>query len=176
MKKRYLASPIHTFCFDAHKIAMVSGPRQCGKTTLAKMLLAQRAAGGYHNWDERESRRLWATTPSALVPSAAGGVVPLVVLDEIHKDRLWKRNLKGVFDTLTSPCDFLVTGSARLNVYRKGSDSLFGRHYHLCLHPFAVREMERADGLTPQAVPTATRTTQPPTTSWRRLCSGNWRK
>jgi predicted AAA+ superfamily ATPase len=75
----------------------------------------------------------------------------MVVLDEIHKDRLWKRNLKGLFDTSTSPCDFLVTGSARLNVYRRGSDSLLGRYFHFRLHPFSLREMGRADVLAPEA-------------------------
>ena len=152
MKDRYLAGPIKTLCFDTHKIALLSGPRQCGKTTLARMLLRKRGAGSYHNWDQREFRRVWATTPSALVQPAAGRAPPLVVLDEIHKDRLWKRTLKGIYDTLEFPCDILVTGSARLNVYRRGSDSLLGRHYHFCLHPFSLREMERTDVPEPRAV------------------------
>ena len=124
---------------------MVSGPRQCGKTTLAKMLLKKRGAGTYYNWDEAEFRRTWTKKPSSLIPPARRGVVPLVILDEIHKDRLWKRNLKGLYDTLESPCDFLVTGSARLNVYRRGSDSMMGRFFHFRLHPFSLREMERED-------------------------------
>ena len=77
------------------------------------------------------------------VPTAED--VPLVVLDEIHKERRWKRNLKGIFDTLKSPCHFLVTGSARLDAHRKGSDSLLGRHYPFRLHPFSLRELDRAD-------------------------------
>ena len=79
----------------------------------------------------------------------------MVVLDEIHKDRRWKRNLKGVYDTLEKPCDFLVTGSARLNVYRKGSDSLLGRHLNFRLHPFTVREMEKADVIPPDKLPSS---------------------
>lgn len=66
---------------------------------------------------------------------------PLIIIDEIHKAKLWKRNLKGVYDTLTQPCDIIVTGSARLNVYRKGSDSLLGRYYHFRLHPFSLAEL-----------------------------------
>jgi predicted AAA+ superfamily ATPase len=149
MRQRYLSHAVEELCLADHKIAMVSGPRQCGKTTMAKMLLRRRGSGAYHNWDDAEFRLMWAKRPSALVPPIQGKTVPLVILDEIHKDRLWKRNLKGVFDTLDRPCDFLVTGSARLNVYRRGSDSLMGRHYHFRLHPFSIREMERSDILRP---------------------------
>jgi len=149
MKNRALAAAIEDLAFSGHKIAFVSGPRQCGKTTLAKMLLERRKVGSYLNWDDVEFRRAWARHPSAVIPGSAGKETPLVVLDELHKDRLWKRNLKGVFDTLAKPCDFLVTGSARLNVYMKGSDSLLGRHYSFRLHPFSVREMEHPDVLAP---------------------------
>lgn len=149
MKRRSLTQAIEAFSFADHKIAMVSGPRQCGKTTLARMLLDQRKVGIYRNWDQLSFRREWARNPSSIVPRAEGKDVPLVVLDEIHKERRWKRNLKGVYDTLESPCDFLVTGSARLNVYRKGSDSLMGRHCAFRLHPFSLRELERPDVLPP---------------------------
>lgn len=149
MRNRYLATAVNEFCFTRHKVAMVSGPRQCGKTTFAKALLEQRSNGRYYNWDDLEFRRVWGTHPSQIVPPSEGRTLPLVVLDEIHKDRLWKRNLKGIYDTLERPCDFLVTGSARLNVYRRGSDSMMGRYYHFRLHPFSMREMERSDILGP---------------------------
>ncbi|MEW6359274.1 MAG: ATP-binding protein [Planctomycetota bacterium] len=149
MRRRSLERPIEELAFADHKIAIVSGPRQCGKTTLARMLLEKRKAGAYWNWDDVEFRRTWAKTPSAVVPADEGGGVPLLALDEIHKDRRWKRNLKGVFDTLQRPCDILVTGSARLSVYMKGSDSLLGRHYSFRLHPFSLREVEAADVLGP---------------------------
>jgi len=152
MKNRSLATAIEDLAFSSHKIAFVSGPRQCGKTTLAKMLLRQRKTGLYRNWDQVEFRRAWAMSPSAIIPASEDGSVPLVVLDEIHKDRRWKRNLKGVFDTLEAPCDFLVTGSARLNVYMKGSDSLMGRHLSFRLHPFSIRELHHSDVLAPQAM------------------------
>ena len=75
--------------------------------------------------------------------------MPLLVFDEIHKDPRWKSTLKGIYDTLTRSCDILVTGSARLNVYRKGSDSLLGRYFHFRLHPFSLREMHSADSIHP---------------------------
>lgn len=74
------------------------------------------------------------------MPTGGEGHTPLVVYDEIHKAKAWKRSLKGVFDTLVRPVDILVTGSARLNVYRRGGDSLVGRYLHFRLHPFSVGE------------------------------------
>lgn len=152
MKDRSLSKVIEELAFSDHKIALVSGPRQCGKTTLAKMLLQTRDAGFYGNWDEIKFRRAWADNPSSLIPVTEEDNIPLVVLDELHKDRRWKRNLKGVFDTLESPCDILVAGSARLNVYVKGSDSLLGRHLAFRLHPFSLREMERSNVLSPDVM------------------------
>lgn len=140
MKKRYLEKVVNEFCFTSHKMAFVSGPRQCGKTTFAKMLLKKRSSDAYFNWDDLGFRRLWTKEPSGIIPEAVGQT-PLIVLDEIHKDRRWKRNLKGVYDTLEVPCDILITGSARLNVYKKGSDSLLGRYFNFRLHPFSLREL-----------------------------------
>lgn len=144
MLNRSLAAPIAELCFPGKKMAFLSGPRQCGKTTLAKMMLANRdGCGRYWNWDSIEVRRLWSKNPDGVVPEIDTDI-PLVILDEIHKVRGWKRSLKGVWDTLDSPVDILVTGSARLAVYRKGSDSLLGRYFAFRLHPLSVVELDRA--------------------------------
>lgn len=154
MKKRYLKQTIEQTCFAADKMAFVSGPRQCGKTTLAKMLLRDRGRGVYHNWDDIEFRRIWTKDPKQSLPADTRGRA-LAVFDEVHKARQWKRSLKGAYDTIARPVDILVTGSARLNVYRKGSDSLVGRYYHLRLHPFSPAELvtggaiPKPDGLLP---------------------------
>lgn len=140
IKLRYFEQDINDICFSSHKMAFVSGPRQCGKTTMAKHMLKVRGTGLYYNWDEIKFRRMWTQDPSQIIPEKAK-IVPMVILDEIHKAKLWKRNLKGIYDTLTDPCDILVTGSARLNTYRKGSDSLMGRYYHFLLHPFSLAEL-----------------------------------
>jgi len=139
MRDRYLAQPVSKLAFGNNRMAFVSGPRQCGKTTLANMLGERRRTSRYFNWDDVEFRKIWNQSPKSIVPASAD--TPLVILDEIHKERLWKRTLKGVYDTLAAPCDFLVTGSARLNVYRRGSDSLLGRYFHFLLAPFSLREM-----------------------------------
>jgi uncharacterized protein len=144
MLRRYLESALKELAFTHKKMAFVSGPRQCGKTTFGKILLKERGAGSYHNWDETEFRRLWTKSPKAvlLLPgdTASSDIVPMIMLDEIHKAKKWKQSLKGVYDTLESYSDILVTGSARLSVYRKGSDSLMGRYYHFRLHPFTLAE------------------------------------
>lgn len=140
-KKRYITEHIEKLCFSRDKMAFIAGPRQCGKTTLAKRLLSARKLGQYYNWDETTFRRLWAKNPSEILPTEQHSVKPLIVLDEIHKAKLWKRTLKGVFDTMTYPCDILVTGSAKLDIYRKGSDSLMGRYIPFRLHPFSLAEL-----------------------------------
>lgn len=149
MTARYLSELLKELAFGSGKMAFVSGPRQVGKTTMAKQFLKERGAGAYGNWDETEFRRQWVKHPRELIPKPAGKVKPLLVLDEIHKAKLWKRTLKGMFDGADGASDILVTGSARLNVYKKGSDSLLGRYYHFRLHPFSLREMIRKSPMSP---------------------------
>jgi uncharacterized protein len=154
MLRRYIESALKDLSFAHKKMAFVSGPRQCGKTTLGKMLLKDRGTGAYYNWDETEFRRLWTKSPKAVFPSnqdrKSRKAVPLIVLDEIHKAKKWKQSIKGVYDTLDNPSDILVTGSARLSIYRKGSDSLMGRYYHFRLHPFTLAEVGEYPLLPPE--------------------------
>jgi len=80
----------------------------------------------------------------------------LLLLDEIHKYARWRNLLKGIYDTERSRCKILVTGSARLDYYRKGGDSLAGRYRYFRLHPFSLRELSFAPGiepLTPRSAP-----------------------
>jgi len=129
-------------------MSFISGPRQSGKTTLAKILLKDRGHGNYYNYDETEFRRAWTKDPKSVVPIKEKAT-PIVVLDEIHKAKLWKRSLKGIYDTLDPKPDIIVTGSARLNVYKKGSDSLMGRYYHFRLHPFSMGELQNSKQMNP---------------------------
>lgn len=108
---------------------------------MAKLMLKERAVGTYYNWDEVTFRRQWIKDPRLIIPNENQGAKPIIILDELHKAKLWKRSLKGLYDTQDNKSDILVTGSARLNVYRKGSDSLMGRYYHFRLHPFSVAEL-----------------------------------
>lgn len=151
MKTRYLQTPLEQLCFSGHKMAFVSGPRQCGKTTMAKLLLRQRPSGSYRNWDDVVFRRQWVKNPGTIVPTSETSV-PLLILDEIHKAKGWKNTLKGIYDTLIRPADILLTGSARLSVYKKGGDSLTGRYFHFRLHPFTLGELESSDTQSPDNV------------------------
>lgn len=138
MKKRSLKEEIELLALDRGKMAFVSGPRQVGKTTLAKMLI-KNGDGHYYNWDDLDFRRMWTKSPKGVVKDLS--THSTVIFDEIHKASKWKQNIKGVYDTLDRDLRILVTGSARLDLYKKGADSLMGRYLGFRLHPFSLGEM-----------------------------------
>lgn len=153
MQQRYLKEPIQTVALHRHKMAFISGPRQVGKTTLAKSFSGDFSHCFYGNWDETQFRRLWIKDPGQMVSRFDLTKVKdtfLVILDEIHKSKLWKSRLKGFYDSWSNQLQILVTGSARLNVYEKGGDSLMGRYYHFRLHPLSYGELARPGPLDPE--------------------------
>lgn len=130
--KRYLESNIIQDLQD--KMVFLGGPRQVGKTYLAKKLL-KKVGGSYLNWDIDEDRTkiLDKTFPRK----------HLIVLDELHKFRRWRNWLKGIYDgSRDDGLQILVTGSARLDLYRFGGDSLQGRYHYLRFHPLSVAELK----------------------------------
>ncbi len=136
LKERYLTAPIAEDL--KRKMVFIGGPRQVGKTTLAKTLVAAHfRQTAYFNWDKRVERRQMM---SAQWPGGA----ELIILDELHKFKGWKRFIKGEYDTLKDKYKFIVTGSSRLDVYRRGGDSLQGRYHYYRLHPFSIAEMVHA--------------------------------
>lgn len=144
MKIRYLHNTIKELAFSRNKMAFISGPRQCGKTTLAKRYLLEREKNGaYFNWDNPNFRRQWVKDPLGLCKTLGSSDKgkAIFVFDEIHKAKGWKRNIKGLYDSLENPADLVVTGNARLNVFKKGSDSLLGRYLNFRLHPFTLAEL-----------------------------------
>lgn len=133
MKNRYLTKFIVEDLSE--KMVFVGGPRQVGKTTLANKLVAPHfTESAYFCWDYRLDRR-------KIIASDWPGSAELIVLDEIHKQKGWKNFIKGEFDKLGDRYKFLITGSARLDVYRKGGDSLQGRYHYYRLHPFSLAEL-----------------------------------
>jgi len=125
---------------DLRQMAFVSGPRQVGKTTLCR-----RGADTYLSWDRPADRQLILKGPDAVAERAAGPERPgqprsRLVLDELHKNRRWKNFLKGLFDTHGHRFEIVVTGSARLDLYVRGGDSLMGRYFPYRIHPFSVAE------------------------------------
>lgn len=143
IQKRYLTAPIRADLRE--KMVFLGGPRQVGKTTLALSLLSRPKATvtarhpGYLNWDDPAAR------PPLLRGELPGGQ-RRVVLDEIHKYPKWRNLVKGLYDSNADRVSFLVTGSARLDHYRKGGDSLHGRYHHYRLHPLSLREMNKTPG------------------------------
>jgi predicted AAA+ superfamily ATPase len=133
LKNRYLTQYILEDLHD--KMVFVGGPRQVGKTTLAREFVAKHfRETGYYNWDSRKDRR-------KMMQSDWPGSAELIILDEIHKYKKWKSFVKGEYDTLKDKYRFMVTGSARLDIYRKGGDSMLGRYHYYRLHPFSLAEL-----------------------------------
>ena len=131
---RYLAA--HVKDDLRRKMVFLGGPRQVGKTTLALELLGadRRRHPGYLNWDDTRAR-------NELLRGHLPAGQELVVLDEIHKFPRWRNLVKGFYDTEGDRVSILVTGSARLEHYRKGGDSLQGRYHYYRLHPFSLGEL-----------------------------------
>jgi hypothetical protein len=113
------------------KMVFIGGPRQCGKTTLAKTLLKDSFEGLYLNWDRVSDRK-------KILAGDWTDQDHLLVFDEVHKYRKWKTLIKGFYDTEKEIHKFLITGSARLDTYQRGGDSLLGRYHYWRLHPFSL--------------------------------------
>lgn len=132
MLKRYITPFVEQDL--GRKMVFVGGPRQVGKTTLARSILAdQQLPGRYLNWDYDTDRQdilalKWAKEDH------------LLIFDELHKFPRWKSWIKGLYDVDSADHSFLVTGSARLDVYRRGGDSLLGRYHYWRLHPLTLDE------------------------------------
>ena len=135
--ERYLQTAIRTD--SSEKIILVSGPRQSGKTTLARAIHPDHQ---YLNHDLAEHRLL-------MREKSWDRRKPLVVFDELHKMPDWKAWLKGIYDVEGIPPALLITGSARLAAFRRTGDSLAGRHFHFRLHPIDVKEAVAFAGLEP---------------------------
>jgi predicted AAA+ superfamily ATPase len=124
-------------------MAFLSGPRQSGKSTLAHHLLkSEGTPKNYFNWDDDEFQKIWIKNKKQIpsLISSRGTESPLIVFDELHKFRHWKNSLKGFFDLFSHDLRILVTGSARLDLYRRSGDSLAGRYIPYRLHPFSFGE------------------------------------
>jgi len=118
------------------KMVFVGGPRQVGKTTFALTFLSEPSEKhpAYLNWDNILIR-------SALLRGELPPNESIIVLDEIHKFARWRNLVKGFYDARKSEISFIITGSARLDYYSKGGDSLQGRYHYYRLHPFSLREI-----------------------------------
>jgi predicted AAA+ superfamily ATPase len=128
------------------QMRFIAGPRQAGKTTMAKEFLREQHCGAlYYNWDERKTRDRYAED-SHFFSRDIYNVAPAakkrwVCMDEIHKYPRWKNVLKDFFDSYGEEIGFIVTGSARLDMFRRSGDSLAGRYFLFHVNPLSLREV-----------------------------------
>jgi len=154
-KERIYDSLLVEHFANNRQMAFISGPRQVGKTTTCR-----NHADAYINWDNIDDRELILAGPAKLVDrlglNRLSNTIPLALFDELHKYPRWKQFLKGFFDTYADQIQIAVTGSSRMDVYRRGGDSLMGRYFPYRMHPFSV-----AETLT-RALPVSKRIVRPP--------------
>jgi predicted AAA+ superfamily ATPase len=129
---------------NAGKMIFLTGPRQVGKTTLARNWLAGQDAGDlYFNWDDPAVAREYKRNPlffKNIIDDRFDKKPLSLVFDEIHKQKNWRNILKGIYDTNKEKITLLVTGSARLGWYRKSGDSLIGRYFSYQMLPLGLPE------------------------------------
>ncbi|WP_446008450.1 ATP-binding protein [Candidatus Electrothrix sp.] len=131
--ERYIQAPVKDDL--QKKMVFVGGPRQVGKTTASlNILQGDEQHPAYFNWDFADDRKV-------LLQGGLPTGQPLIILDEIHKYKEWRNFVKGLYDKNKSRTSFLITGSARLDYYRKGGDSLQGRYHYYRLHPLSLYEI-----------------------------------
>jgi hypothetical protein len=134
--ERYIKDPVGEDL--KNRMVFIGGPRQVGKTTFALTFLSEPSEKhqAYLNWDNVFIR-------SSLLRGELPPNESVIVLDEIHKFARWRNLVKGFYDTMKSDVSFIITGSARLDYYSKGGDSLQGRYHYYRLHPFSIQEFTK---------------------------------
>ncbi len=125
-----------------NRMLFISGPRQVGKTTYIKNKIAK-LGGSYFNWDDKEVRNAYNAEASFFVDSSKEGTI--VAFDEIHKRHKWKDILKGIYDVHKDNYQFVISGSARLDTFRRAGDSLVGRYFLTHIFPISIVELARKD-------------------------------
>lgn len=125
--KRYIQDDLK------EKMVFLGGPRQVGKTTLSKTFIDKPEQ--YLNWDDLNDRDL--IKKHQIDPD-----LKIVILDEVHKYSRWRTLVKGLYDKLENRLSIMVKGSAKLDLLRKGGDSLVGRYHYYRLHPLTLNELD----------------------------------
>lgn len=141
---------LERICFSSefgHQMRFVSGPRQCGKTTLIKMFLSEKFDTHYFNWDFRAVREQYQKGADWFLAEVIAQLKRekklWVAFDEIHKYPKWKNILKEFYDKYHEQLRFIVTGSARLDFFRRSGDSLAGRYFLFRLFPLTLNEITK---------------------------------
>lgn len=126
--KRYL---------DNFKAVAILGPRQCGKSTLAKQILKSFAESIYIDL-ESAADRIKLSEPQLFFNSVAGKII---CIDEIQLMPQLFSTLRGIIDQKNLPGQFLILGSASRDLIHQSSETLAGRIIYLELTPFLHEEL-----------------------------------
>lgn len=144
VRRRIYDSLLEDHFRSNRQMALVAGPRQVGKTTTCR-----NHAAVYINWDNIDDRELILAGPAELVDrfglDRLSETTATALFDELHKYPVWKQFLKGFFDTYSDRIRIIVTGSSRMDIYRRGGDSMMGRYFLYRMHPFSVAETACTD-------------------------------
>lgn len=127
-------------------MVFVMGPRQSGKTTVAHNIIDDQKSAQHLSWDNTNDRDLIlqgtkAVAESIGITNTLKDVKPIICFDEIHKYVNWRDFIKGFYDSYPDKTRILVTGSAKLDVFSRGGDSLMGRYFPFRFHPLSVSEL-----------------------------------
>jgi uncharacterized protein len=143
-KRGYLSAIEWNLQAKCPVMLFLMGARQVGKTTVSRLVADNYAQSLYLNWDI-EKHRDWILSGQSFIekifPLKHAGPKPLVIFDELHKYKEWKNFLKGFYDLYKDHYAIIVTGSAHLNIFQKGGDSLMGRYTPYTIHPFSIAEL-----------------------------------
>ena len=134
---RYAEASLLEMLADSPAV-LIHGPRQCGKTTLARMV-GDPLGYGYVSFDDDVARGAAEADPAGFV----AGLSERVILDEVQRTPALFSALKMEIDRRREAGRFLMTGSAQVLLVPRMSDSLAGRMEILRLHPLAQCELER---------------------------------
>jgi predicted AAA+ superfamily ATPase len=130
----------------SERMLFISGPRQVGKTTKVQSFFDLDQTS-YFNWDSKKVRLEFLKDPDFFSETNS----PWICFDEIHKRKKWKDLLKGTFDTYKNNFHFIVTGSARLETFKKSGDSLTGRYFHTHLFPINIPDLVKNNFILPKS-------------------------
>jgi hypothetical protein len=146
MRERPLYRKIFKELSKERRMVFMAGPRRVGKTTLGEMIGRAFTNQMVLNWEIPEHRTRLIRNPALFEEiERRDESTPFVMLDEINRHRGWRKYLKASFDRIQSDCQFLVTGSSRLDYPQRRGDSLAGRYYLLNLWPFTQAELGGAN-------------------------------
>lgn len=145
--KRIYESIIDWHFKEDGEMMFIEGPRQVGKTTVGMTAQHLTDRLTYLNVDNQDDRQRILAGPQAIAEYAGLDAMtaekPVIIFDEIHKLKKWKNFLKGFYDSYHAKFHIIVTGSARLGIYKSGGDSLMGRYFRYRMHPLSVAECIR---------------------------------